>query len=96
MLTSKEEKTKAAQGRKNKKGGKKGDMDEVRDVLMDFCVYDLKWLKMTFRSKWFQTSLKVILNNKTIFTLFFYSKYCADHKFFFSLTISTFSVYLKT
>lgn len=25
----KEEKTKAVQGRKNKKGGKKGDMDEV-------------------------------------------------------------------
>ena len=32
MLTLKEEKTKAAQGRKNKKGSKKGDMDEVRTV----------------------------------------------------------------
>lgn len=32
MLTLKEEKTKAAQGRKNKKGSKKGDMDEVRAV----------------------------------------------------------------
>ena len=30
MLISKEEKTKAAQGRKNKKGSKKGDMEEVR------------------------------------------------------------------
>ena len=32
MLTLKEEKTKAAQGRKNKKGSKKGDMEEVRAV----------------------------------------------------------------
>ena len=32
MLISKEEKTKAAQGRKNKKGSKKGDMEEVRAV----------------------------------------------------------------
>ena len=30
MLTLKEEKTKAAQGRKNKKGSKKGDMEEVK------------------------------------------------------------------
>lgn len=36
-LTLKEDKTKAVQGRKNKKGGKKGDMEEVQHIRDVYC-----------------------------------------------------------